>query len=232
MGNTAFLKKRQMAEIAKYEAKLIRESQVHSEAGIEEFESQLLKEDNRESITKAILDEPNPTQRRRKRDFFKSFFSLRRARIDQGQSQLGFCAKIKDCGHSCKGLAGEKKCMPCIHPSCSGKLPNSHELCSICYTSELGESPCAKLGCGHVYHVDCIMTLLQMGSPTLKIAFGFASCPSCKAPIDCPKVKQINDEMIRINKLKKQIEKMALKTAQDQGVFDNGRVDDPKDYYY
>ena len=98
-----------------------------------------------------------------------------------------------------------------MHPDCvQDDSMNQHELCSICYTSELGDSPCAKLACGHTYHVDCLVTLLQMGSPTMKLSFGFASCPSCKAPIKCNHVKQISDEMNRINKLKKEIEALAL----------------------
>ena len=62
-----------------------------------------------------------PAERKRKRDFFKNFFKLRRTKRDTNQSNLGFCAKIKECGHSCKGVAKEKKCMPCLHPDCVNK---------------------------------------------------------------------------------------------------------------
>ena len=26
----------------------------------------------------------------------------------------------------------------------------------ICYTSELGEEPCVRLACGHVFHANCV----------------------------------------------------------------------------
>ena len=34
---------------------------------------------------------------------------------------------------------------------------NSDELCTICYTSELGSEPCSQLSCGHTFHTDCIV---------------------------------------------------------------------------
>ena len=71
----------------------------------------------------------------------------------------GFCQKThKKCGHKCSGVKNEKKCLPCLEQDCvSGNLPSKEELCAICYTSELGEEPCAKLGCGHVFHANCII---------------------------------------------------------------------------
>lgn len=35
----------------------------------------------------------------------------------------GACAKILDCGHSCRGIAGEKQCMPCLAEGCCEKNP-------------------------------------------------------------------------------------------------------------
>ena len=57
------------------------------------------------------------------------------------------------------------------------------ELCSICYTCELGEMACVRLSCGHVYHADCLTQLLEHGRSTLRITFGYLDCPSCKAEI-------------------------------------------------
>ena len=37
------------------------------------------------------------------------------------------------------------------------KTSEENELCGICYTDELCEGPCARLRCGHVFHVDCIV---------------------------------------------------------------------------
>jgi E3 ubiquitin-protein ligase MYCBP2 len=96
----------------------------------------------------------------------------------------GFCGKIhKNCGHECKGIAKERKCLPCIDPVCT-EGANAMELCGICYTSDLGDEPCSKLGCGHVFHTNCIVELLKHGHATTRLSFAFMSCPACKAPID------------------------------------------------
>ena len=102
---------------------------------------------------------------------------------------FAFCNKIHSCGHACKGVAAERKCLPCIDPSCSEASSlfngiNANELCTICYTSELGDEPCSKLGCGHVYHTRCVVELLQNKWPSLRISFGFMSCPKCKESIE------------------------------------------------
>ena len=31
-----------------------------------------------------------------------------------------------------------------------------HELCGICYTSELSEQTCVRLTCRHVFHTNCV----------------------------------------------------------------------------
>ena len=92
------------------------------------------------------------------------------------------CKKIqKKCGHACYGVKGEKRCLPCIEPSCAPLSykggQDADQLCGICYTSELGSEACSKLGCGHVFHTDCIINLLKHRWTTLKISFAFMSCP-------------------------------------------------------
>ena len=77
---------------------------------------------------------------------------------------MPFCRKQKDCGHRCAGVMKEGKCLPCLEPEClaaeESKLPTSHELCTICYTSELREEPSVQLSCGHIFHANCIKQLL------------------------------------------------------------------------
>lgn len=86
-----------------------------------------------------------------------------------------------------------------------------NELCGICYTDELCEGPCARLRCGHVFHVDCIVQLLKHGHPTLRMSFAFMSCPACKAPIDVFDCKPIAEALRPLVKTKAKVEKMALK---------------------
>ena len=95
-----------------------------------------------------------------------------------------FCSKQLKCGHACKGVKDERKCMPCLHTDCAeagGHIggTNEDELCTICYTSELGAEACSRLSCGHVFHTNCIIQLLKHKWPTLRITFGFLACPSC-----------------------------------------------------
>lgn len=33
------------------------------------------------------------------------------------------CDKVLECGHYCCGFAGEKECLPCLHPDCVEKCP-------------------------------------------------------------------------------------------------------------
>ena len=58
---------------------------------------------------------------------------------------IPFCRKQKQCSHSCAGVKGETKCLPCLEPECmtaeDNILPQNDELCTICYTSELKEEP-------------------------------------------------------------------------------------------
>ena len=102
---------------------------------------------------------------------------------------LAFCDKSKKCGHSCKGVSGERKCLPCLSADCVKEAglfdgTNEDELCTICYTSELGTEPCSKLSCGHVFHTNCVVQLLKHKWTSLRITFAFMSCPSCKQELE------------------------------------------------
>ena len=57
------------------------------------------------------------------------------------------------------------------------------ELDGICFTSELGDEPCVRLTCGHVFHANCLLRLLSMRWTSLKVTFGYLDCPSCKQDI-------------------------------------------------
>ena len=90
-------------------------------ADIEEIENALFSTDNQTSLVKMLQEEKRPAERKRKRDFFKRFFKKRKERSDNTTTQvkLEFCMKVKDCGHPCKGVAGESQCPPCLDPSCT-----------------------------------------------------------------------------------------------------------------
>ena len=33
------------------------------------------------------------------------------------------CDKMLPCGHPCRGVAGDNKCLPCLHEDCIAKMP-------------------------------------------------------------------------------------------------------------
>ena len=105
------------------------------------------------------------------------------------EPEVAFCEKThKACGHACKGVSQERKCLPCLNADCAEKAGlfdgvNEDALCTICYTSELGAEACSRLSCGHVFHTGCLMQLLRHKWSTLRITFAFMSCPSCKQDI-------------------------------------------------
>ena len=108
---------------------------------------------------------------------------------DKVLPEIAFCDKKLLCGHECKGVKDERQCLPCLDKDCvkaAGSLSvisSGDELCSICFTSELNNEACSKLSCGHVFHTNCVLQLLQHKWSTLRINFSFMSCPSCKSEI-------------------------------------------------
>ena len=101
----------------------------------------------------------------------------------ENSANLFFCRKVKECKHQCLGVKGESTCLPCLEPACipanSRDTPKT-EMCCICYTCELSEEPSVKLGCGHIFHANCVRNLLQHRWSTLRITFAFMDCPQCK----------------------------------------------------
>ena len=84
------------------------------------------------------------------------------AEDQEDEKPLEFCDKTHKCGHACKGVSRERRCLPCINEECAEKVghfegTNENELCTICYTQELGAEPSSKLSCGHVFHTNCVV---------------------------------------------------------------------------
>ena len=101
---------------------------------------------------------------------------------------------------------------------------DGEELCAICYTSELREEPCVRLGCGHVFHSNCVLQLLQHKWNTLKISFAFMACPTCKQEIKETTCPEINAEIARLSQLRDNLEEMALEVAENQGLHLSERL--------
>uniref|UniRef100_A0A7S4II00 RING-type domain-containing protein n=1 Tax=Vannella robusta TaxID=1487602 RepID=A0A7S4II00_9EUKA len=96
-----------------------------------------------------------------------------------------------------------RKMGDCIRPECvEARKKNeeaettSEDLCAICWVEELGEHPCLKLTCGHIFHAHCIKDKLKhRWEAGAAVSLTFLECPLCKAPIHWPAVCQphVND---------------------------------------
>ena len=132
----------------------------------------------------------------------------------QVPTELTPCQKVhRACGHACGGVAHETQCLPCLEPECQRNTrANKDDLCNICFTSELGSDPAVKLGCGHIFHAQCVRDLFRHKWSTLRISFEFLSCPACKSPIkslkQCP---QLDADLNKLLKLKEDILALAKK---------------------
>ena len=61
------------------------------------------------------------------------------------------CDKTLPCGHTCCGVKGEEKCLPCLLGCTSGdpKLKqDADDMCMICYTEGLSCAPCIQVTLG------------------------------------------------------------------------------------
>ena|ERR1719264_1818139 len=119
---------------------------------------------------------------------------------------ISFCNKPLPCGHECKGVSGESKCLPCMKEDCfhgceledgvalepqdMGYYKQKKEteligceeslLCGMCHVIELGKEPVAALRCNHVFHASCIaQRLRKKWRPSKRINLDYLKCPSC-----------------------------------------------------
>eukprot|EP00347_Sterkiella_histriomuscorum_P002844 403366583 len=129
------------------------------------------------------------------------------------------------CGHSCCGSRDETNCLPCIHPFCANKNQSqtfgvcSTDLCSICYTDELGQAPVAQLNCKHIFHSKCLATIFKNKYSTLRISFGYLDCPICGVYMQSAQCPKIKNTLIQERDFKRRVEQLAVSTAQREGIF-------------
>jgi hypothetical protein len=92
------------------------------------------------------------------------------------------CDKALPCGHFCCGFANEPKCLPCLNPDCVEKNPeltlslNADSFCSICYIQGLGEKPSVRFDCQHIFHLECVLSVLKKKWPGPRIVFNYLNC--------------------------------------------------------
>ncbi|XP_068159965.1 LOW QUALITY PROTEIN: E3 ubiquitin-protein ligase highwire [Drosophila tropicalis] len=138
------------------------------------------------------------------------------------------CLKTKPCGHACGGVAGEKKCLPCLQHVCHVRenelaeelrdpklTQDADDMCMICFVEALSCAPSVHLECGHVFHYHCCKAVLEKRWSGPRITFGFSLCPICKADIQHPILADILEP---INGLKQDVKRKALMRIKYEGL--------------
>jgi len=143
---------------------------------------------------------------------------------------LLICPKKLACNHACCGPRDESECLECLHEECTKgneKAFKGTEYCFVCYTEELFAGPCVKSSCGHIFHYQCIMKMLNLNWNTRWISFNFCRCPLCKQFLDFPtgpqplkqKIKEITD--LQEDVKKRAVERLKLdKRDQDPELIE------------
>ena len=125
-------------------------------------------------------------------------------------------------------IARDGKKPPCVLESIA-----ETNLGGICYTSALGDEPCVRMACGHVFHANCVLMMLTYKWTTTRISFGYLDCPSCKQEIFIDyNVPVLTDKLIEQLTVKAKVLELSLQMAIEEGYDKKGRVVTEGDLYF
>eukprot|EP01029_Cantina_marsupialis_P027411 TRINITY_DN766_c0_g1_i2.p1 TRINITY_DN766_c0_g1~~TRINITY_DN766_c0_g1_i2.p1 ORF type:complete len:3952 (+),score=1641.27 TRINITY_DN766_c0_g1_i2:307-12162(+) len=139
------------------------------------------------------------------------------------------CTATLSCGHCCGGIVDEDNHLPCLHGCETSVSVDAEDFCMICWTDPLGQAPSVQLGCGHIFHKECIETLIERKYSGPRINFRFMQCPLCKTDI---KHEALNAMLKPWVDLREEVAKKALMRAQFEGVMSHPDVTEPTGPYY
>lgn len=148
------------------------------------------------------------------------------------------CNKILKCGHSCGGFAKEPECLPCLDPECVEKneqltlSQNADSYCSICFIAGLGEMPSIKLDCQHIFHLDCVMSIVQKRWHGPRIVFNFLNCTSCKTRMSAPYCKLLSKELVKAEEYESKLKAKAIERGKHEGLDKHERLKKQSDHYF
>lgn len=105
--------------------------------------------------------------------------------FDCQQKLEAICSAVLPCGHFCAEDKKHASCGSCLHPDCVEEADGVtlDDFCSICWVEDLRTTAVTRLGCGHVFHTDCVVSrlLCKWGSGAINLSF--ATCPLCSEPL-------------------------------------------------
>jgi hypothetical protein len=60
------------------------------------------------------------------------------------------------------------------------EIPSKKDCCFIC-TAPMSTAPILQLGCGHIWHADCLKEIVEEGRQQnqKKLGFDYMKCPLC-----------------------------------------------------
>lgn len=137
------------------------------------------------------------------------------------------CLRSLSCGHKCLGLQSDGRCMPCLY-GCTGAVTAS-DICVICHLRLVRSPPCIQLACRHIFHMECVRTMLRSGWPGPAISFEYCKCPLCKAAIEHPALR---DDLQPVKELQDAVSRQALQRLDYEGLSEGPEIVSPYSEFY
>ena len=86
--------------------------------------------------------------------------------------------RCEACDYDLCTLCFDRACGPTVAPHM--EIPSKKDCCFIC-TAPMSTAPILQLGCGHIWHADCLKEIVEEGRQQnqKKLGFDYMKCPLC-----------------------------------------------------
>nr|XP_027195486.1 E3 ubiquitin-protein ligase MYCBP2-like [Dermatophagoides pteronyssinus] len=142
---------------------------------------------------------------------------------------LQACNRTLNCGHFCCGIRAESPCLPCLNGCTSDLKQDGDDMCMICFSESLFSAPCIQLTCKHIFHYDCVKTVLEKRWSNGRITFTFSLCPICKIPIDHQSLSEL---LQPIRLLHEDVQRKSLMRLEFEGLNQCEAITAPNSRFY
>ncbi|PAV60710.1 hypothetical protein WR25_02916 isoform A [Diploscapter pachys] len=139
------------------------------------------------------------------------------------------CEKRLPCGHYCSGIKDEINCPPCLFCGNQENRQDCDDVCVICFTDRLGAAPCIQLECGHLFHYNCLKTVLTNRWNGPRIQFRFMNCPLCNRQMNHVGLSDLLEPLLALQQ--EVINKARMRLEYD-GLLSNPALTDEASEYY
>lgn len=80
------------------------------------------------------------------------------------------------------------------------------------------------LDCGHIYHAECVLSMVQKRWNGPRMVFNYLDCPECKQQISCPNNPKLARALDKELKLKDTVVKKAMERAKFEDLHKEPRL--------